>query len=206
MGISYKAMKEETYGMAFFAQCINIAWEFVYGGLVYPPQNPREVLVFVGGLASNLCVQYTSIAHGRREWQHVPFIHRHLGLLYAVTIVALVLGNLAFARQIGPHQAEIYIAIICQVFVSVGCLCQLLVRQSTRGFSMWLWTARHFGSCFAIPVLYLRSTYWPEAFGFAASPTMIWMGATAYLADVTYAVCFSRLAKEEELKRVKRID
>lgn len=139
IGLSYRAMKEKTYAMAFFAQCSNISWEFVYGGLIYPPHNSSELASFLGGLFFNFLVQYTTVRYGREEWAHSPFIYRHFGKLYAATITTMIIGNLAFAKQIGTYQASFYIATISQLLVSVGCLCQLLVRGATRGFSLKLW-------------------------------------------------------------------
>jgi paspaline synthase len=139
LGQARHSMTHQTYIMPFFAQASNLAWEFVYGGLIYPSPLAIERLVFLSGFATNTILQYTAIRYGRAEWAHAPLVARNLGTLYTVTIAVFVLGNLAAAQQFGPHIANYYIAILAQLIISVGSLAQLLNRGATRGFSLWLW-------------------------------------------------------------------
>jgi paspaline synthase len=136
-------MTHRTYNMPFFAQASNLAWEFVYGGLVFPSPLALERLIFLSGFATNTILQYTAIRYGRAEWAHAPLVSRNLGALYAVTIAVFVVGNLAAAEQFGPHIGGYYVAILAQLIISVGSLAQLLSRGATRGFSLWLWCVFH---------------------------------------------------------------
>ncbi|KAL3467849.1 hypothetical protein BJX64DRAFT_283313 [Aspergillus heterothallicus] len=193
-----------TYSMPFFAQASNLAWDFVYAGLIYPSPLAVERFVFLSGFAANPILQFAVIWYGRREWGHAPLVARNLGTLHAISIVVFVAGDIAVAKQLGPHHAGYYVATVARFIVSVGSLAQLLTRGATRGFSLRLCTVRHLGTVFAAPCFYLRTVYWPEAFGFLLSPIMLWMGVTSYFADAAYGVLFWWIQKQEERREKAR--
>ncbi|KAL3495753.1 hypothetical protein BJX62DRAFT_195071 [Aspergillus germanicus] len=204
LGQAHHSMTHRTYSMPFFAQASNLAWEFVYGGLIYPSPLALERLIFLSGFATNTILQYTAIRYGRAEWVHAPLVSRNLEALYAVTIAVFVAGNLAAAEQFGPHIGGYYVAILAQLIISVGSLAQLLSRGATRGFSLWLWTFRHVGSILAAPCFYIRAVYWPEAFGFLMDPVMLWMGGISYLAELAYGLLFWWIQRQEEERESRK--
>jgi paspaline synthase len=137
-GMVYKSFEERTYCMAIMPLCCNIAWEVAYG-LVYPSKSYLEHGVFLSGLAVNLCVIYTAITFGPNEWTNAPLVARNLPLIFVLGILGFLTGHLALAAEIGPSLAYSWGAVFCQLLLSVGGLCQLLTRGSTRGNSYTLW-------------------------------------------------------------------
>src|SRR4029077_9338738 len=95
--------------------------------------------VFVSGLAINFGVIYTAIKFAPNEWTHSPLVMRNLPLIFALVIVGFLAGHIALAAAIGPSLAYSWGAVVCQLLLSIGGLCQLLSRGSARGASYTLW-------------------------------------------------------------------
>lgn len=151
-GMVYTSFKERTYGMAIMPLCCNIAWEIVYC-LIHPSKNRVELSVFALGLVINLGVMYAAIVFSSREWSHAPLVERNLPRIFCVCIIGFITGHLALAAEIGPSLAYSWGAVVCQLLLSIGGLCQLLCRSSTRGTSWMLWsvlrlTFLHSVTCF----------------------------------------------------------
>ncbi|KAI9728829.1 MAG: hypothetical protein M1834_007216 [Cirrosporium novae-zelandiae] len=138
IGMVYVSVRDRTYGMAIMPLCCNIAWEAVYG-LIHPSKDPIEQGVFLSGLVINFAVIYTAIKFSSTEWAHAPLVERNLPLIFAVGIIVSLTGHLALAAEIGPSLAYSWGAVICQLMLSIGGLCQLIMRGSTRGGSYTLW-------------------------------------------------------------------
>lgn len=138
VGLIQKSMQDRSYAMPFFSQCCNIAWEITFG-FVCPTDHWLVTLCFRLAVIVNSLVVYTTIRYGAREWDYAPLVKRNLGMIYVLGIGVAITGQIQIAKQLGRSKACFIIAICLQVVLSVGSLCQLLVRGSTRGFSFTLW-------------------------------------------------------------------
>ncbi|RAL12585.1 uncharacterized protein BO97DRAFT_451130 [Aspergillus homomorphus CBS 101889] len=197
IGMVYVSFRDKTYSMAIMPLCCNIAWEIVYG-LVYPSKSLIEQGVFLIGLAINLGIIYAAIKHSPNEWHHAPLVQRHLPLIFIVTIVGFLTGHLALASEIGHSLAYSWGAVICQLLLSVGGLCQLLSRGSVRGASYTLWLSRFLGSSCTVVFASLRWRYWPQSFAWLNSPLVLWSLATFLIVDASYGICYWYVQRWEQ--------
>jgi paspaline synthase len=138
VGMVRSSLQERTYGMAILPLCSNLAWEVVYG-VIYPSKSRLEQTVFVSGLLLNVGVMCAAVTFAPCEWHHAPLVQRHLTLIFTLSILLCLSAHLALAAHIGPSLAYSWGAIVCQLLLSIGGLCQLVVRGSTRGGSYTLW-------------------------------------------------------------------
>ena len=141
--INYVAMiwhsyKGETYSMAIIPLCNNIGWELVYT-LVYPSRNRVELAVFAAGVSLNVLIMIAAARAAPTEWGHSPLVANHSPLIFLAGTLVCFTGHVALAAEIGPSLAYSWGAVVCQLVLSIGGLCQLLQRNSTRGTSWTLW-------------------------------------------------------------------
>ncbi|KOS19956.1 hypothetical protein ESCO_005798 [Escovopsis weberi] len=212
--INYVAMiwhsyQGKTYSMAILPLCCNIAWELAYT-LVYPSVNPVELFVFAAGALLNVFIMVAATRAAKTEWAHSPIVADHTALILSITTLVCFLGHVCLAQEIGPGLAYNWGAVICQLTLSGGGLCQLLQRNSTRGTSWSLWSSRFVGSCCTVGFAYLRWKYWPEAFGWLSRPLVLWSLGTFVLLDTTYGIClyavsWNEAAAASEQKRQKKM-
>ncbi|KAG6077101.1 hypothetical protein E4U30_003684 [Claviceps sp. LM220 group G6] len=192
-----KVIKGEPHSMALIPLCINIAWELVYT-VVYPSANRVERSVFVMAVIPNLFIMVGAVRSARTEWrQHSPILAEHAGLVILVGVMVCFTGHVAMAMQLGPGLAISWGAVVSQVALSIGGVCQLLERNSTAGTSWMLWLSRFLGSCCPVVIGFIRCKYWPEAYGWLLSPLILWSLAIFLLADVTYGVCLLLVTRAE---------
>ncbi|KAJ9481898.1 hypothetical protein VN97_g11558 [Penicillium thymicola] len=134
----YTSFKEETYAMSIMPLCSNFAWEIVYG-LIYPSKNRLELGMTILGLFINVGIIYAAIRFSPREWSHAPLVEHNLHWIFGIGIIGFLTGHLALAAEIGPALAYSWSAIGAQLLLSVGSICQLLCRGSSRGASYSIW-------------------------------------------------------------------
>nr|A0A140JWT2.1 RecName: Full=Terpene cyclase ptmB; AltName: Full=Penitrem biosynthesis cluster 1 protein B [Penicillium simplicissimum]BAU61559.1 putative membrane protein [Penicillium simplicissimum] len=189
VGMIYQSFKDETYGMAIMPLCCNIAWEIVYS-LIYPSKSLTEQGVFIAGLTINIGVMYAAIKFAPKEWSHAPLVMRNLSLIFFLATLGFLTGHLALAAEIGHSLAYSWGAVVCQLLLSVGGLCQLLCRGCTRGASYTLWLSRFLGSSCTVGFASLRWMYWPESFSWLNSPLVLWSLALFLTVDGSYGICY----------------
>lgn len=141
--INYAAMiwhsyRGDTYCMSIIPLCCNIGWELVYT-TIYPSKNPVELSMFTAGLSLNFFIMVAAMRATKTEWKHSPLVANNTPLIFGVGTTICFVGHLALAVEIGPELAYTWGAVICQLLLSTGGLCQLLQRNSTRGTSFTLW-------------------------------------------------------------------
>ncbi|KAI1082130.1 hypothetical protein F5B20DRAFT_587788 [Whalleya microplaca] len=196
VGMIWHSRKGDTYSMALIPLCNNIGWELVYT-LVYPSSNNVELLVFAIGATLNIFIMAAAARAARSEWSHSPLVRDHaLFILLGLTLMCFA-GHVALAMEIGPDFAYSWGAVICQLTLSIGGVCQLLQRNSTRGTSWTLWSSRFLGSCCTVGFAFLRWKYWPTVYGWLSSPLILWSLAAFLLADLTYGVCLNLVSRAE---------
>ncbi|KAG6204172.1 hypothetical protein E4U35_003601 [Claviceps purpurea] len=191
------SIKGEPHSMALIPLCNNIAWELTYTA-VYPSANRLERSVFAIGVMLNLFIMAGAVRSARIEWrQHSPMLAEHAGWILLVGVMVCFTGHVALAMEIGPGLAYSWGAVVCQLALSIGGVCQLLERNSTAGTSWMLWSSRFLGSCCTLGFASIRWKYWPEAYGWLLSPLALWSAAIFLLADVTYGVCLLLVTRAE---------
>ncbi|PWY95088.1 hypothetical protein BO94DRAFT_571712 [Aspergillus sclerotioniger CBS 115572] len=196
-GMIYRSYKDKSFSMPLISQCLNIAWELTFGYLC-SLDHWLVTLSFQAAFISNCGVIYAAIKYGAEEWDRSPMIQRNLVWLYIGGTLLALAGHLSIVAEIGAIKACFMNAIVCQAILSVGCFCQLLIRESTRGFSLNLWFFRFTGSLTLIPEFYLRGKYWPEAFGYLEQPFMLWCCYIYMGFDLIYPVVFWYIQKREK--------
>ncbi|OJJ99235.1 hypothetical protein ASPACDRAFT_120412 [Aspergillus aculeatus ATCC 16872] len=202
-GIIYYSYKDRSYSMPLISHCFNIAWEITFGFL-FALDHWLITLTFQVATLSNLGTIYAAIRYGSQEWAHAPLIQRYLPWWYLAGIALAIAAHLALVAELGGMTACFANAIVCQAILSVGYLCQLLTRGSTRGFALNLWFFRFTGSLTLVPEFYLRVKYWPEAFGFLGKPFMLWCCAIYLGFDLAYGICFWYIRRmEQEAQRAR---
>lgn len=134
----YRSFKDKTYSNAIIPLCNNFAWEIVYG-IFYSPPLFFVRLQSLCWLFLNFGIIYAAIKFSHNEWKHAPFVERNLTLIFVVGIIGCIAGQFAMAIQLGHHITFIWSAKISQTILSIGSLCQLLSRGSTRGHSYTIW-------------------------------------------------------------------
>ncbi|KAG6023932.1 hypothetical protein E4U41_001905 [Claviceps citrina] len=189
-------IKGEPRSMAFVALCCNIGWELTYT-LVYPPAHRLELLFYVIGVSLNVFIMMGAARSARIEWRRSPLLAAHAGHVLLAGTMACFSGHVVLAMEIGRLMAFVWGAGICQVVLSAGGLCLLLQRNSTEGTSWLLWSSRFLGSCSAIGCASVRYKYWPEAYGWLASPITYWILVMFFLLDGTYGVCLYLVSRAE---------
>lgn len=107
--------------------------------LVHPSPNRYEFGVFAILLTLNLGIMLMAALVAPKEWAHSPVVAKNANSIFIISIIACFAGNVALAAQIGPDLAYSWGAFICQLSLSVGAICQLLQRNSTRGTSWSMW-------------------------------------------------------------------
>ncbi|KAJ5267343.1 hypothetical protein N7478_010736 [Penicillium angulare] len=133
-----KSFQDRTYGMALMPLCCNIACEFVYG-VIYPPDIPIWPYIFASWLALNFLVVYAAMKFAPNEWSHAPLVEQNLPCIFAVSIAMWMSAHLTLVAHVGQSAAAAWSSWFCQLLLSAGGLCQLIVRGSTRGTSLFIW-------------------------------------------------------------------
>ncbi|KAL4922266.1 hypothetical protein BDW62DRAFT_207587 [Aspergillus aurantiobrunneus] len=194
--MTYVSIKDRTSCMNLMALCADFAWEFVYC-FIYPSQDWVEWSVIFVALLMDVFVMYTAIRASPNDWKHSPLVMQNSILLFVGTTALFLGGMLAMAAQLGPGQAYSFGAILCQMLISVGQVCQLLSRNSTRGASYTLWLTRFLGSVSTTLFVTIRYLYWPKAFSWIAGPFVLWTVVVFYVSEFTYGYCFYRIKRQE---------
>ncbi|KJZ80338.1 hypothetical protein HIM_00188 [Hirsutella minnesotensis 3608] len=138
LSMIYGSNKDRTYGMAILPLCCNFAWELVYT-FIYPSKNPAERLVLTTWMVLNIFVMYTAIKHAPNEWNHAPLVRSHLPWIFFLATSAFTAGHMALAATVGQARAVNWGAFLCFELLTVGAVCQLISRGSSRGTSYTAW-------------------------------------------------------------------
>ncbi|KAL4811697.1 hypothetical protein BDW67DRAFT_179385 [Aspergillus spinulosporus] len=192
----YRSVKDRTYGMAIFPLCLNLSWEIVYT-MVYPCNDHYQKAMIVSWLLLNPAIMLCAIRYARNEWQHAPLIRDNIPLIFFLTTVACILGQVAAAETLGPGFAATVVACFCYVLLTVGSLCQLLIRGSSRGTSYTMWASRFIGNIAAGISAHFRASYWPQNFGFLDTPLMKWFVAITTVVEIGYVLILRHIRDKE---------
>lgn len=134
----YTSWKDKLPSTGIFPLCCDVGWEFVYA-FVYPTASAHwQGGVRVWFLVHCIVIVFI-IRYAANEWGDVPFVKRNLYLVYGAVIVGFVAGQLSFAAEVGPGLGFFYGGVLCQTLASLGPICQILSRNSTRGASLLTW-------------------------------------------------------------------
>lgn len=136
--ILYTSWKDKLPSTGIFPLCCDIAWEFVYA-FIYPRasahwQGGVKVWFFVHCIVIVFITRYAP-----SEWSDIPLIKRNIYFVYGLVTTGFVAAQLAFAAEIGPELGFFYGGVLCQTLASLGPICQILTRNTTRGASLLTW-------------------------------------------------------------------
>lgn len=151
-----ESFRSQSYGMPLFALALNVSWEAVFA--FYIAESALEKFVFTLWLLLDCGMVYSMVKYAKYEWAHSPIIGHNIGSIFAAMTAAALLGHWAFAKWwidnevgkregryyngvVGPDATELgfWSAALCQAYLSVACLCQLVVRQHSGGVSWSIW-------------------------------------------------------------------
>ncbi|KAL2826222.1 hypothetical protein BDW59DRAFT_161061 [Aspergillus cavernicola] len=128
-------VKDQLPSVSFMSICCDVAWEFVYA-FIYPIASSH----WAGGIrvwfVMHCAMMLIIIKYAPNEWVHVPFMKRHPGLAYLAITTGFMAGEVALAGEVGPDLGFFWGGALCQITASLGSLCQLVSRGSTRGASI----------------------------------------------------------------------
>lgn len=134
----YVSGREKIPNTGIFPLCNDIAWEFVYA-FVHPAASAH----WEGGVKVWFMIHVAVVLYilkfAPNEWNDVPIVKRNIYFIYAVVIFGFLAGQLSFAAEVGPDMGFFWGGVLCQTLASLGPICQLLCRNSTRGASIMTW-------------------------------------------------------------------
>jgi hypothetical protein len=149
-------MRSKSYGMPLFALALNLAWEVVYA--FYVAEVHIEKTVFFLWLLIDCGMVHGVAKNGKNEWKHSQWVAQNLVAVLSVMIGICIAGQWTFAKWwidnevgkregkyyrgvIGPDTTEMgfWTAAVTQLNLPAVSLCQLLMRQHSRGVSWSVW-------------------------------------------------------------------
>ncbi|KAL2870493.1 uncharacterized protein BJX67DRAFT_378454 [Aspergillus lucknowensis] len=200
IAMAYISLKDQTYCLNTMALCADFAWELTQV-FVYPPSDQGELIAIVLALLINIFIMYGAVQAVPNEWRHSTLVQQNAPLIFVATTALWFGGMISLAAQLGPAHAYSIGAIICQMLISVGQICQLLSRNNSRGASYTIWLSRFIGSTFTVGFAALRYVYWPEAFSWLGEPLILWVVTVFFVSEFAYGYCLFRIKQEEAPSR-----
>lgn len=134
----YRSFADRTYSMALMPLCCNIACEFVYV-VVHPIPIPAYWYIFVSWLLVDCVVAFAAMKFAPNEWKNAPLVYNNLSWIFTASVAGWMTAHSALVHQFGTLDAAAWSSWFCQLFLSAGCLCQLIARGSSRGTSLFIW-------------------------------------------------------------------
>ncbi|KAL4944969.1 hypothetical protein BDV06DRAFT_232148 [Aspergillus oleicola] len=198
------AFCDRTQGVSLIALTNNLAWELVYA-IIHPPPLPVATLIVRSWLVVDIFVIYTT-ARFARAHSKSPLVQHYLTFFGVGGILGFFSGHWALSLHLGPLQAFYYSGMMCLVTMSGSALGILIQRGHTRGTSYGMWLSRFIASIFAVSSLFLRSTYWPQVWGWSDNIIMRWLSGTFFVLDVLYGVCFWSTRRVEQKAQNQKQD
>ncbi|KAJ5385122.1 hypothetical protein N7517_003033 [Penicillium concentricum] len=193
----YVSGREKIPNTGIFPLCNDIAWEFVYA-FVHPAASAH----WEGGVKVWFMVHVAVVLYilkfAPNEWNDVPIVKRNIYLIYAVVILGFLAGQLSFAAEVGPEMGFFWGGVLCQTLASLGPICQLLSRNSTRGASIMTWSLRAiatFGGFIKLSIYYICDT--PAGPWFESPMCQFYIGLTVIL-DIMYPCLYYVIRRQEK--------
>ncbi|KAL4931772.1 uncharacterized protein BDV17DRAFT_288358 [Aspergillus undulatus] len=197
------AYHARTPGVSLVALTNNLAWELIFA-ILHPPPLAIATLIVRSWLLVDIFVIYTT-ARFARSSSSSPIIKQYLPLFVVGGTLGFFSGHWALSIQLGPLKAFYWSGMMCLVTMSGCALGVLIQRGHTRGMSYGMWLSRFIASIFAVSSLFLRSTYWPQVWGWSDNILMRWLTGAFFALDVAYGVCFWYIRQlENEAGREKK--
>ncbi|KAL3443341.1 hypothetical protein BJX65DRAFT_298413 [Aspergillus insuetus] len=197
----HKSFQQRTYSIPIITLLFNIGWEFIYT-LVYGDTDVRSQGIVRLWPLFNLAVLVVTIKFAPNEWEHSPLVRRNIPLIFVLGLAWSLSGHWALASEMGPGLAFYWSGAGCQILTSVGLLCQLLCRGSTRGSSYLIWFMRLLGSSCGYVNRFIMASRGLDKFPFFKSPVMKWYMVTVIILDAAYGVCFHIINRQERSRPV----
>ncbi|KAJ5948642.1 hypothetical protein N7454_001949 [Penicillium verhagenii] len=193
----YVSGREKIPNTGIFPLCNDIAWEFVYA-FVHPAASAH----WEGGVKIWFLVHLAVVAYilkfAPNEWNDVPLVKNNIHFIYLVVTLGFTAGHLSFAAEVGPDQGFFYGGVLCQTLASLGPICQLLSRNSTRGASILTWSLRAIatgGGFIKLTIYFLLDT--PAGPWFESPMCKFYIGLTLTL-DFIYPCLYYVIRRQEK--------
>ncbi|OJI96501.1 hypothetical protein ASPVEDRAFT_182223 [Aspergillus versicolor CBS 583.65] len=198
------AYRDRTPGVSLVALTNNLAWELVFA-ILHPPPLPVAKAILRSWLFVDIFVIYTTakFARASSSSSNAPLLHRDLHFFVLFGILGFFSGHWALSVLLSPIKAFYWSGMMCLVVMSGTALGILVQRGHTRGMSYGMWLSRFIGSIFAVASLFLRSTYWPQVWGWSDNILMRWFSGAFVVLDGLYGVCFWYTRRVEQRQRDK---
>ncbi|KUL81846.1 hypothetical protein ZTR_09741 [Talaromyces verruculosus] len=199
----YTSWRHKLPSTGIFPICCDIAWEYVYA-FVHPSASAH----WQGGVRVWFLVHCIVIIfitrYAPNEWTNMPFMQRYIWLIYGAVILGFAAGQLAFAAEVGPALGFFYGGVLCQTLASLGPICQILTRNSTRGASLLTWMLRAiatFGGFIKLSIYYFIGR--DEGPWFESPMCKFYIGLTLML-DFTYPFCYHFIRLQESARSTEK--
>ncbi|KAL2819033.1 hypothetical protein BDW59DRAFT_165193 [Aspergillus cavernicola] len=182
------AFRDRTPGVSLIALTNNLAWELVFA-IFHPPPLPIATIIVRSWLLVDIFVLYTTVKFARAS-SNSPLLQRYLSLFVFGGTLGFFSGHWALSLQLSPIEAFYWSGMMCLLTMSASALGMLIQRGHTRGTSYGMWLSRFIASIFAVSSLFVRSSYWPQVWGWSDNILMRWFSGAFLVLDVSYGVCF----------------
>lgn len=183
-------LKKKTYCMPLFALGLNLAWESIHSiyGFASGDYGVQTIVNAVWCLL-DIVILYTYFKYGKEEFgTHSKKEFYTWGILVLITSYLVQWG---FVLEFGRVRAMQYSAYIQNLIMSVMFIAMLEKRQSSKGQSMLLATAKWIGTL--APLGIVSMNYGTSDF----QPLIIILGIFCSVFDLLYMYLLSRRIKAE---------
>ncbi|KAJ5223935.1 hypothetical protein N7468_008477 [Penicillium chermesinum] len=192
----YVSGREKIPNTGVFPLCCDIAWEFVYAFI-----HPTASAHWQGGVKVWFLVHCAVVTYilkfAPNEWDDTPIVKRNIRFIYGAVTLGFLGAQWSFAEEVGPDLGFFYGGVLCQTLASLGPICQLLARNSTRGSSLLTWGLRAtatVGGFIKLSIYYICDI--PAGPWFESPMCKFYIILTLVL-DVSYPFLYSAVRRQE---------
>ncbi|HEX8991681.1 MAG TPA: hypothetical protein VF784_08375 [Anaerolineales bacterium] len=170
-----RGLRDRTCGMPFFALAFNIAWEFIYGFLIYQG-SPLQRGVNIVWFLLDIAILYTYFRYGRQEF---PRTYERFFIPWSVVTLVVAFAIVYFAGGEFPGvRGGTYTAFAQNLMMSVLFIGMLARRNSVQGQSMIIAVFKWLGTLAPTVLVWLAT----------GSHLLLALGLGCFLYDVLYIV------------------
>jgi hypothetical protein len=177
LDIINRGFRDKTYGMPLFALAFNIAWEFIFGFLLYQGFALQRI-VNIAWFSLDAIIAYTYFRYGRSDFPRAYGRFFIPWSALAVAFLVIYFAGLEFADRRGAT----YTAFAQNLMMSVLFISMLVRRDNVTGQSMVIAIFKWLGTL-APTILVWFAT---------GSKLVLVLGIAIFLYDVFYSVLLYR--------------
>lgn len=148
--IIWLSFRDKTYGMPFFALCLNISWEFIFSFIL--PHRPIQRTIDIVWFSFDMIILFQLLRYGSREFPNVPKPAFYTAFLF---VLATCFCTVLFISYEFNDLRGVYAAFGQNLLMSILFINMLYQRQSLRGQSVWIAICKLVGTALASLAFYL---------------------------------------------------